>query len=180
MVDLSREIEDWEDRWEDSDSELPFHQYLGISLEELNIYKYLAQGRREIQKYKNKISDLVYKLSKDDGYMNPITYSTDDLCDDINEMLDETFDIGVDSGRKLYEECIIIEKPSEVWVKLIDEIPTVEENGEKVLLYRILNESQESMSITIHNTSMVKHCDPNETWWTNLPKPPINVQGESK
>lgn len=78
----------------------------------------------------------------------------------------------------ILERVFGMEKSNEVWIKLIDKIPTVEENGEKVLLYRILNESQESMSITIHNTSMVKYCDPNETWWTDLPKPPVNVQGE--
>lgn len=58
------------------------------------------------------------------------------------------------------------------WIKLIDKYPIVEEVGEKILLYRIMNDSQERQAITIHETRMVKHCNPEETWWMQLPCAP--------
>ena len=58
------------------------------------------------------------------------------------------------------------------WVAASDKLPSVEQNGNKVLIYRIMNDSQESLAISIHDTNMVKHCNPNETWWMELPKPP--------
>ena len=58
------------------------------------------------------------------------------------------------------------------WVAVSEKLPTVEDNGQKVLIYRIMNESQSSLAISIHETNMVKHCNPNETWWMGLPKPP--------
>lgn len=58
------------------------------------------------------------------------------------------------------------------WVAVSEKLPTVEDNGQKVLIYRIMNESQSSLAISIHETNMVKHCNPNETWWMELPKPP--------
>lgn len=60
----------------------------------------------------------------------------------------------------------------EDWIPLSSKQPTKEINGEKVLIYRLMNDSQKSQAITIHETVMVKHCDPDETWWTELPKPP--------
>ena len=58
------------------------------------------------------------------------------------------------------------------WVFANDKLPTVEENGKKVLLYRIMNDSQESQSVSIHETSMVKHCNKEETWWMEIPSLP--------
>lgn len=58
------------------------------------------------------------------------------------------------------------------WIKLRDKHPTVEKQGVKVLLYRIMNEDQKLLSTTIHETAMVKHCNPDETWWMPLPEPP--------
>jgi hypothetical protein len=58
------------------------------------------------------------------------------------------------------------------WVSCSEKLPSVEQNGRKVLIYRIMNDSQASLSISIHDTSMVKHCNVNETWWMELPKPP--------
>ena len=55
------------------------------------------------------------------------------------------------------------------WVFANDKLPTVEQNGEKVLLYRIMNNSQESQSVSIHETSMVKYCNKEETWWMEIP-----------
>jgi hypothetical protein len=60
------------------------------------------------------------------------------------------------------------------WIKLKDRKPSVEIDGERVLIYRILNEGQRTMSIDTHDTRMVKHCDENETWWMSLPEPPLH------
>lgn len=58
------------------------------------------------------------------------------------------------------------------WVAASEKLPSVEQNGNKVLMYRIMNDSQESLAISVHETSMVKYCNPDETWWMELPKPP--------
>jgi hypothetical protein len=58
------------------------------------------------------------------------------------------------------------------WVLVADELPTLEQNGKKVLIYRIMNDSQASQAISIYDTSKVKLCDANETWWMELPAPP--------
>ena len=59
------------------------------------------------------------------------------------------------------------------WIKLSDRIPDVKIDGVKILLYRIVNDSQERIAISIHDTHMVKFCDPNETWWMCLPNKPV-------
>ena len=61
------------------------------------------------------------------------------------------------------------------WIKLKDLAPSVEIDGEKVLLYRVLNDTQERQSYSIHNTIMVKYCNPDETWWMRLPEKPIHI-----
>jgi hypothetical protein len=43
---------------------------------------------------------------------------------------------------------------------------------EQSLIYRIMNDSQESLAISIHETSIIKYCNVDETWWMELPKPP--------
>ena len=58
------------------------------------------------------------------------------------------------------------------WVAASEKLPSIEANGQKVLIYRIMNDSQESLAISIHETSMVKYCNVDETWWMELPKPP--------
>jgi hypothetical protein len=58
------------------------------------------------------------------------------------------------------------------WVAASEKLPSVEQNGNKVLIYRIMNDSQESLAISIHETSMVKYCNVDETWWMELPKLP--------
>lgn len=58
------------------------------------------------------------------------------------------------------------------WVAASEKLPSVEQNGNKVLIYRIMNDSQSSFAISIHETNMVKYCNPNETWWMELPEPP--------
>jgi len=59
------------------------------------------------------------------------------------------------------------------WIKLSDRVPNEEIDGKKVIIYRIMNDSQESLAISIHDTNMVKYCNPNETWWIALPEKPI-------
>lgn len=59
------------------------------------------------------------------------------------------------------------------WIKLKDRKPSVDIDGEKILVYRILNEGQKGISTSIFTTHMVKHCDENETWWMALPNDPI-------
>jgi hypothetical protein len=60
------------------------------------------------------------------------------------------------------------------WIKLKDRSPSADIDGEKILIYRILNEGQKDISINIYATHMVKHCDENETWWMALPSEPIH------
>lgn len=60
------------------------------------------------------------------------------------------------------------------WISADDRLPEVETEGAKVLLYRVLNEGQSNMSKSIHDTVMVKHCNPKETWWQPLPDKPEN------
>ena len=58
------------------------------------------------------------------------------------------------------------------WIKLKDRKPSVEIDGKKILVYRVLNQSQSNMSISIYDTKMIKHSDENETWWMALPDEP--------
>lgn len=60
------------------------------------------------------------------------------------------------------------------WIKLKDRKPSVDIDGEKILIYRVLNENQKSMSISIYATNMTKLCDENDTWWMALPNSPIH------
>ena len=59
------------------------------------------------------------------------------------------------------------------WIKLVTKQPNTIDNGERVLLYRINNIQQKNNEITVHETIMVKHCDPNETYQMELPEKPI-------
>ena len=59
------------------------------------------------------------------------------------------------------------------WIKLSDRMPSIEIDGDKVLVYRVLNEGQKSMAMSIIDTRMLKHSNPNETWWIALPDKPI-------
>ena len=58
------------------------------------------------------------------------------------------------------------------WFKLSDITPDKNIVGAKVLLFRILNENQEPQSISVYPTDMVRVCNPDETWWMELPKIP--------
>ncbi len=81
-------------------------------------------------------------------------------------------------GLEIYEveqseDNTELEKNLNGWVAVSEKLPTIEDNGQKVLIYRIVNKNQESLAISIHDTNMVKHCNPNETWWMELPEPPF-------
>jgi len=58
------------------------------------------------------------------------------------------------------------------WIKLKNRKPSCEVDGEKILVYRIMNESQSSMAISILDTKMIKHSNEYETWWMALPDEP--------
>ena len=58
------------------------------------------------------------------------------------------------------------------WIKLKDRKPSCEIDGEKILVYRIMNESQSSMAISILDTKMIKYSNEDETWWMALPDEP--------
>ena len=57
------------------------------------------------------------------------------------------------------------------WISVKDELPKKDIVGAKVLIHRIVNDSQKLLSISIYDTLMVKHCE-EETHWMPLPKPP--------
>jgi uncharacterized HAD superfamily protein len=52
------------------------------------------------------------------------------------------------------------------------ELSNANEVGKKVLLFRKMNDSQREMAITVYDTFLVKHCDPETTFWQKLPNPP--------
>jgi hypothetical protein len=60
------------------------------------------------------------------------------------------------------------------WIRLKDKKPSLEIEGKKILIYRILNDNQESISISIFDTAMIKHCNKDETWWMALPDKPLH------
>ena len=58
------------------------------------------------------------------------------------------------------------------WIKLKDRKPSMVIDGKKVLIYRIGNDGQKGLAMTLFDTLMIKHCDENETWWMALPEEP--------
>ncbi len=54
-------------------------------------------------------------------------------------------------------------------------LPEVEKVGEKVLLFRRSTYSQKAQEYSIYATIMVKHCNPDETWWMPLPDSPEKI-----
>jgi hypothetical protein len=56
------------------------------------------------------------------------------------------------------------------WVSVEDRLPTLEEHGEKVLIHRLMNDSQKLLAYSIHDTLMVKYCD-KDTYWKPLTPP---------
>ena len=91
-----------------------------------------------------------------------------------NECKDVPYDIGLkllDIIKKHVGEQLNL-PPVINWVALSDKMPTKEVNGEKLLIYRIVNKNQRNMAMSIHDTYLMKNCNANETWWMELPKPP--------
>jgi hypothetical protein len=88
----------------------------------------------------------------------------EDRIDDLQEIEDS---LG-DTSKSL--------DPQQGWISVKERLPKLEdadENG-KVLLYRKLNEDQKSLSVSIHDWSMVKHCDEFAFWMNLPPKPTTN------
>jgi hypothetical protein len=56
------------------------------------------------------------------------------------------------------------------WVSVEDRLPTLEEHGEKVLIHRLMNDSQKLLAYSVHDTKMVKYCD-KDTFWKPLTPP---------
>lgn len=76
-----------------------------------------------------------------------------------------------DNVLNFMRDCAIKKLTGE-WTKASRLLPTVEKHGKKVLVYRIVNDGQKDMAKSIHDTNMVKHCNPDETWWQPLPDDP--------
>ena len=67
-------------------------------------------------------------------------------------------------------------KPNKMkWIKLSDRVPTEIIDGEKVLLYKMLNEGQAGQNPSVFPTNKIHVCNPDETWWMALPEPPKNI-----
>jgi hypothetical protein len=58
------------------------------------------------------------------------------------------------------------------WISCKNELPDKKKVGSKVLLFRKMNDSQIEMAITVYDTFLVKHCDPETTFYQPLPNPP--------
>jgi hypothetical protein len=72
------------------------------------------------------------------------------------------------------EEAMELYANQDKWISVKDELPDAKQVGEKVLLYRETNDSQKSLTITVYDTRLVKHCNP-ATYWMLLPNPPKNL-----
>jgi len=57
------------------------------------------------------------------------------------------------------------------WIDVCEKLPTINEHGLKVLLWRKTNTSQALLSVSIYDTLMVKYCE-DGTKWMPLPKLP--------
>lgn len=79
---------------------------------------------------------------------------------------------------QLHDENIELKKEIErlkgerEWISVNDRLPESCSVGNKVLLFRLVNESQSALSITVFDTNMVKYCSPSESWWMPLPDKP--------
>jgi len=58
--------------------------------------------------------------------------------------------------------------PDSDWISCSERLPSVEVDGNKVLIYRDMNEGQELMRYSVHDTLMVKYCEKG-TFWMPLP-----------
>jgi hypothetical protein len=69
------------------------------------------------------------------------------------------------------EEAMELYANQDKWISA-KELPNAKKVGKKVLLFRKMNEGQREMAITIYDTFLVKHCDPETTFWQPLPNHP--------
>lgn len=56
------------------------------------------------------------------------------------------------------------------WIKLKDRKPEIEIDGDRVLIYRTMNPSQDSQSPSIFPIKMINLFNSDETWWMSLPE----------
>jgi hypothetical protein len=92
----------------------------------------------------------------------------------------ETYKLGSDGEYDAYKAvgeedfnlvaAEIIQSLQTEWVSVEDRLPTLEENGEKVLIHRLMNDSQKLLAYSVHDTKMVKYCD-KDTFWKTLTPP---------
>jgi len=59
------------------------------------------------------------------------------------------------------------------WIKLSDRMPDEKIDGERLLVYRVNNDGQESTEMTVAPTYALKYADKEETFWMSLPNKPI-------
>lgn len=59
------------------------------------------------------------------------------------------------------------------WIKATDRLPDVGIDGDKVLICRMMNDSQKNMHMSIYSTQILKYCNKEKTWWMRLPEKPI-------
>ena len=71
---------------------------------------------------------------------------------------------------KLIKE--VLKMTTDKWIRLRDEIPTIEKYGEKILICRRTTKTQVSQARQVFDTSMIKYCNPDETIWMKLPDIP--------
>jgi hypothetical protein len=62
------------------------------------------------------------------------------------------------------------------WIKLSDRMPLQNIDGEKVLVCRMLNDTQASQNPSILPTDKIHLCNANETWWMALPELPSGLE----
>lgn len=77
-----------------------------------------------------------------------------------------------DPDMNLFLEVMEEYANQDKWINCKNELPDIEKVGNKVLLFREMNEGQKGMAITVYDTFLVKHCEPETTFWQKLPNPP--------
>ena len=88
--------------------------------------------------------------------------------DEVENTIDEQI-----KNKELQEENAKLKEEVERggWISVKDRLPDLVNDGEKVLLFRTVNESQRGLQITVHDTFLVKHCE-KDSFWQPLPPPP--------
>ena len=134
-------------------------------------------------KQENKVSDISAEKWKVFSHTSALGNTGDYMSDcgiengTISFYCDKPDDI---TNEELQEICdslnssIVNERKDNAgsWVSVEDRLPDVKKDGNKVLLFREMNESQKALSICVHDTSMIKYCE-KSSYWMPLPAPPV-------